>query len=394
MALLAVVSLAAKAEPFEPSWTLNGFGTLGATHSDEEQADFTSGYLADEGAGYSGSWSAKVDSKLGLQLTSNFAPRFKAVLQVVSEQNHEGTFEPQIEWANISYEATPELTVRLGRTVLPAFMISEYRKVGYANPTVRPPAEVYNLVPITNSEGIDITYQKRFGEVTNTLHVLYGQRTTDLPDGFDIDADNAFTLANTFEWRNTTVFASYSEADLTTRALQSFFDGFRAFGPEGERLAERFDLNDTQVRVMSLGGRYDPGSWFVMGEWASNESRSFVGEHRGLYATAGIRINRLTPYLTLADLRAEGVLSHPGLPIPQAEPLNQLLNQLISQNTSDQSRVAVGVRWDFTQSMALKVQYDRINLGRGTRGILSNTQPGFDGEDPVSLFSATIDFVF
>ncbi|WP_027329579.1 porin [Marinimicrobium agarilyticum] len=392
--VLPIGAISASANPDSSSWSVNGFGTLGVVRSDEEQADFTSGLLADEGAGYSDQWSAKVDSKVGVQLTSNFASKFQAVLQVVSEQGHDGSFDPQVEWANVSYKATPNLTVRLGRTVLPTFMASEYRKVGYAMPTVRPAAEVYNLVPITNSDGIDIIYKKRFGEITNALHFLYGQKNTDLPDGFDINADNAFTLANTLEWKNTTLFASYSQADLTTEVLNSFFESFRAFGPEGERLADRFDLNETTVHIASVGVRYDPGDWFVTSEWTNSRSRSFIGEHQGWYATGGVRIKALTPYLTVADLQAKGALSHPGLPIPQAEPLNRALNQLLQGNTSDQMRLAIGARWDFSPSMALKIQYDHIDLRRGTRGVLSNTQPGFEGNEPVGLFSTTIDFVF
>lgn len=392
--VLPLTAPPASGDAGEPSWTLNGFGTLGVVHSDEEQADFTSGLLAEEGAGYTDPWSAKVDSKVGVQLTTNFASKFKAVLQVISEQGHDGSFEPQVEWANLSYQVTPELTVRIGRTVLPTLMASEYRKVGYAIPTVRPAVEVYNLVPVTNSDGIDITYQTRFDDITNTVYLLYGQKSTQLPDSFDIDANGAFTLANTLEWRSTTLFASYSQADLTTEALKPLFDGFRAFGPEGKRLAERFDLNDTSVRVTAVGGRYDPGRWFVTGEWARSRSRSFIDENRGWYLTGGMRFNTFTPYVSLAGLRAKGPLSHPGLPIPQAEPLNQLLNQLLEGNTGDQRRMAVGLRWDFAPSVALKIQYDRIDLRRGTRGLLSNTQPGFEGDEPVSLFSTTVDFVF
>lgn len=388
------IALSANGDTGAPSWSINGFGTLGVVHSSEDQADFTVGLLADEGAGYSDTWSAKVDSKVGVQLTSNFASKFKGVLQVISEQNHDGSFDPQIEWANVSYELTPEITVRIGRTVLPTLMMSEYRKVGYAIPAVRPAVEVYNLSPITNSDGIDITYQKRFDEVTNTLHLLYGHKSSKLPDGFDIEADNAVTLANTLEWRDVTLFASYSQADLTTESLSPFFDAFRAFGAEGERLADRFDLDDTTLHVTAVGAQYEPGDWFVSGEWAENSSESFVGENRGWYLTGGVRVRTFTPYLSVADLRAKGTLSHPGLPFPQAEPLNQALNQLLAGNSGDQSRVAVGLRWDFAPSVTLKVQYDHIDLRRGTRGVLSNTQPGFEGKDPVSLFSTTVDFVF
>lgn len=390
--LLAMTSVGA--QEASPSFSVNGFGTLGLVYSDQDQADFTSGLLAEEGAGYSQSVSAKVDSKAGLQLTSTFASKFKAVLQVTTQQRHDGTFTPEVEWANLSYQVTPEITVRVGRTVLPTFMTSEYRKVGYTTPTVRPAEEVYNLVPITNSDGIDLAYQTRIDDITTTLHLLYGQKRTDLPGGFDLEADNAMAVSNTLEWRDTTLFLSYSQADLTTNILAPLFDGYRAFGAEGEQLAERFDIDNTTIRVIGAGARYDPGDWFITGEWATSRSQSFIGEHRGWYLTGGLRVGSFTPYLSWADLRAKGPLTHPGLPLPPAQALNEVLNQLLYGNNGDQSRLAVGLRWDFSSNMAAKVQYDRLNLRRGTRGLLSNPQPGFDSERPVSLLSATVDFVF
>jgi len=392
--LLLFVVYSASGDADSPTWNLDGFGTLGVVHSDEDQADFTSSFTASEGAGHTDRWSAKVDSKVGVQLTSDFAPRFRAVLQVISEQDHNGSFDPKIEWANVSYALTPELTIRVGRTILPAFMSSEYRKVGYAMPSARPEPEVYDLLPVTSSDGINITYQTYIADVSSFLHLSYGQKSTDLPDGFVVDAKDSFAVSNTLVWRDMTLFASYTRADLTVEALKPVFDGFREFGPEGEDIADRFDIDNSTARITSVGGRYDPGDWFFVSEWARNRSRSLAGDHMGWYVTGGVRVGALTPYLTVADLRVKSERSHPGLPHPQAQPLNEALNMMIWDSASDQSRIGIGARWDFAPGLALKAQYDRIELRRGTPGVLSNIQSGFEGDSPVSLFSATVDFVF
>jgi hypothetical protein len=50
-----------------------GFGTLGVVHSSERDADFVAEATSHpSGAGFSRSWSADVDSRLGAQVTANF----------------------------------------------------------------------------------------------------------------------------------------------------------------------------------------------------------------------------------------------------------------------------------------------------------------------------------
>src|SRR5450432_353257 len=129
-------------------FSFSGFGTVGLVHSSEDRADFTASPLAPNGAGYTHSWSPDIDSRLGAQVIAHFTPQLSAMLQVVSEQRYDKTFRPQVEWANLSYQPTPELGLRVGRIVLPTFLLSDSRKVGYANPWLRPPAEFYSLSPV------------------------------------------------------------------------------------------------------------------------------------------------------------------------------------------------------------------------------------------------------
>src|ERR1035437_7564818 len=52
-----------------PTIVFSGFGTLGAVHSTEDKADYTSSpFTKPSGAGYTRNWSGDVDSRLGAQL--------------------------------------------------------------------------------------------------------------------------------------------------------------------------------------------------------------------------------------------------------------------------------------------------------------------------------------
>ena len=163
---------------------LNAFGTLGLVHSDNDKADFVTTVVQSRGAGYTRDWSAVVDSRLGVQLTYLPTDKLSAVLQVIAEQRDDGVIRPEVEWAYLQYAITPALSVRVGRTVLPTYLHSQYRKVSYANHWVRPPAEFY-VVPVNSSDGISILFNSHIGELNYALHAVFGQGDQDqgrMPD--------------------------------------------------------------------------------------------------------------------------------------------------------------------------------------------------------------------
>jgi hypothetical protein len=402
MAAMLVCVTGAGAQIAEtPNFSLNGFGTLGVVRSDEDQADFASSFVVPDGAGYTRDWSPEVDSVLGLQLTADLTPRFTGILQVVSEQRYDETYTPVVEWANLKFDITPDLSVRAGRMVQQTFMVSEYRKVRYATPWIRPPKEVYGMIPVTNADGIDFSYRFRIDGFTNTLRALYGTKDVDIPDGSEVSARDIVGLSDTLEWGAATLFASYGRTRLTIEDLNPFFDAFRQFGAEGETIADRYDVDGKRFEIMSFGLRYDPGEWFVMGEWARSSTPAFIGNSEGWYITGGYRFGEVTPYMTVARIWAHGDVSAPGMSLvglspeqaAQSQGLNAALNQLLG-SAPQQKSISVGVRWDFIRNAALKVQYQYLDLDDGSPGVLTNTQPGFEPGGAVNLFSAAIDFVF
>ncbi len=399
---IALYVVGARAEePAKPVFSFGGFGTLGLTHSSENRADYSSAGLKPKGAGFSGAWSADVDSRIGAQITANFTPQLSAVLQVISELNYDNTYRPLVEWANIKYQFTPEFSARIGRTVLPVFLVSDYRKVGYANPWVRPPVEVYSLVPISTSDGVDASYRVKAGRFTHTLQGTYGRSEPRLAAGGTAVAKGAWGLAYSAEFGATLVHVSYHKTALTLASYKPLFDAFRQFGAEGIAIADRYDPSRKPFEFIGVGATYDPGKWFVTGEWGYTDSHAVLGSRSGWYASGGYRLGKFTPYVTYARAKAESNRSDPGLTlgilppflVPTAAGLNASLNANLGSIPVQQT-ISVGTRWDFAKSAALKFQFDHTRIGAGSPGTLINIQPGFQTGGKVNVFSTTLDFVF
>src|SRR5689334_2583794 len=111
-------------------FVFNGFGTVGMVRSSDNEADFTPNAYQPKGPGYTSRWSATPDSKLGAQLTANFTDAFSATLQLVSQYQYDATFTPYVEWFNLKYQITPDLSIRAGRIALPTYLYSDSLNVG------------------------------------------------------------------------------------------------------------------------------------------------------------------------------------------------------------------------------------------------------------------------
>jgi Gram-negative porin len=382
-------------------FSVSGFGTLGLIHSSEDRADYTASVLAPNGAGFTRQWSSDVDSRLGAQVSAHLMPQLSAMLQVIVEQDYDKTYKPHVEWANISYQVTPDFSVRLGRIVLPTFLLSDTRKVGYANSWVRPPVEFYSLNPIFNSDGLDASYKLHVGEVANTLVGTYGTNDSRVPQGGSFNVKRLWVIADTLEYGALTLHVAYTTSSFTYSALDPIFNGFRQFGPQGVALASKYDLDDKPSPVLTVGAMYDPGRWFVMGEWGRRNLHSAIGESTAWYVSGGARLAKFTPYLTYADTKPNSATSDPGLNVSElpaylagpATLLNAGLNVILS-NAASQNTVSLGSRWDVIKNVDLKLQYDHVSLGAGSAGTLINVQPDFQRGGTVNLFSLAIDFVW
>ena len=379
-----------------PMFSFAGFGTAGVVHSSNDKADFTASYVEASGAGFSHRWSVGVDSLLGGQLTLTVNPRLAAVVQVVAEQNANDQFSPHVEWLNVKYQFTPDFSVRVGRTALPVFMLTDSRKVGFANPWVRPPVEVYDLVPVTSNDGLDMSYHSLLAGAINTVQFAAGRSNPSYPraDGVgSVSSRQQALMVDSLEYSSFTLRLNYGRARITLPGLTPLFNGFAQFGAAGDAVVEQYAVSNRLVEFRDVGLSYDPGSWFAMGEWGRLDTGSVLGDRSGGYLSAGYRT---FANVSSSSSRSVNGLNPVGLPpalAAAAGGLNSALDAIRGEIPA-QDTISLGARWEVVKDVDLKLQLDHSRLGAGSSGELTNLQPGFRFGSTVNVFTATVDFLF
>lgn len=400
-AVLLAFGGGACADTTTPAWKFSGFGTVGAVHSGERQADYTSSIMKGDGAGRTASWSRHVDTRLGGQVDLALDARWSAVVQVVTEQRLDYSYQPRVEWANVKYQVTPELAVRLGRIALPMFIAADYRKVGYVYSWVRPPIEVYGVLPLSNSDGADLSWQWNGESLRSTTQVFYGRTNVPLYDGARLRGRRIAGVSHTVEQGAFSVRASVIAARLSVGLFPELFDALDGIGPQGRDIARRLRVDDKRASALSLGLNYDPGQWFVMGEAGRSKVDGYLGSTRSAYLSSGWRHGNLTPYATWARVWGRPpdgptALAPEALSPAQAAAgaaLNTSLATMMRAVPS-QSTLGAGLRWDVASNIALKVQHQRVTTRRGSRGMFINTVAGYRSGRTAQVSSVALDFVF
>lgn len=418
---MTLSAAAAQAANLDDIFSVRGYGTVGAAYSDEDQADFVSVALQQpDGAGYTHDVTYKLDTRAALQIDAKFSDRWSAVVQLVSENLDNNSwdgdinkpFVPSVEWANISYRPTDNLTIRGGRIMSPFLMTAEYRKVGYATHWLRAPVEVYGQFPFSSSDGADVSYRSTLGKATNTLRAHYGFNTLRIETGKA--QARVYGVNDSYETGSLTLRAAYLNVHFETPdQLGALLNPFIAavsslpFGMGDEaasaarHLEARYNTANTQeINLYALGASYDPGDWFIMAEAVHTKSPGVLQENDSGYVSGGIRVKKFTPYVTLSILDKKHVdedgIPLAGLPAPLAG-FGGLINSImvpIAQNPTSQQTLSLGARWDLMTNIALKAQYDHIDLDKGSHGLLGNIQPGFVPGGSLNVISLTVDFVF
>jgi hypothetical protein len=385
LALLLVfpsaVPFAAAAQNGDSMFSFSGFGTIGAVHNSEDHADFATDFSPD-GAGYSESWSSKPDSRLGAQLDAQFTGKLSAVVQVLSEYDYTGSHAPDVTLAHVKYAFTPALSVRVGRLAPLTFMLSDYRKVGYAMPWLRPPVEVYsNSIQL---DGGEVAYKFNLGSTAMTLQLVTGDS-----DEGTVKLDDSVGLVARAEFGSSTIFAGYNRTTLSLAPDPTLEAMLALYEPVAPALFERFRLADNDVTFTALGYAYEPGTWFARGEVTRLDSDDgMVAATTNMYASVGRRIGAFMPYVTLGKVELDSPQS-----LGANDPIG-IVNGILANGNVARDSVTVGTRWDFRENFALKLEAAHVRADAGSNGGLTNLQPGFRHGGSYNLLSAAVDFVF
>jgi len=339
-------------------FTLSGFGTLGVSHSTLKSADVVNSAFQPTGTGRSRRYDIANTSIFGVQLAARFTDRLSAVVQVLAQQGYDNRFVPHLEWANVKYAVTPNFSVRVGRIEIPTFANSDFRNVGYANPWLHAPNEVYDNEPITNSDGADVSYAFGIGQAVNTVRLMIGTSAFHaIPGNYRVQTKRVYGAFDTFEYGAFTGRVAYIKGTIAISAFPPPYDSLPG--------------SSTSISVS-----YDPGKWFVQSEIARVTSDNITPGYLAAYITGGYRIGKFTPFLTYS--RSYSM---------QRSTLTPNANQ-------GQHTFSAGVRWDVAHNIDLKVQYDHIGLPANSSGNLMNLQPTYQLGTGTNVLGIALDFVF
>ncbi len=424
VAVLSAATLASASafaqEAVEPisSLRLSGFGTLGVTHTEATQPF---GFLRDASQPPNdGGSRIDTESRLGLQANYTVDEQIELVGQILLKRRVANSPpEDSLEWAFASYRPTPDLVVRAGRMGPDAFLLSDYRSVGFAYPWVRPNVEVYGGLPVFSIDGVDITKTWSLGDARWRGRLFGGQGHARSPS-----PDHAPHLTSKLrslliaslsrDSEGLLLRAAFARANLDfggQRWKQTLRQGLAqvaalpvpSVAAEASRLSDGLGADTAVVTYFALGASYDSGNWIASAEAVRLRSEMASSLSDSAYVSVGHRFGPVTAFGMLGAARTPRAATDapqwagPLAPIvgPAAAANIQALGSAAAYAASaarvDQRSVSAGMRWDVHPEVALKLQWDHFFIRRngsvlwGTR----NLEPA-----SANVVTAAFDFVF
>lgn len=385
-----VLSGAAHAAESSSAFSLSGFATLGLVKTSTDAGHYV---ISGQPRGATKDVSGEVDSKLGVQANVKLNPMFSGTVQLLSKQNGDGNFRPGVEWAFVKAQVLPSLSLRAGRMGGPFFAVSDFRAVGYANTTLRPPQDVYGQVPVSQFDGADVTWQASTGLGTVTAQV-FGGKSKDTFERTDLELKKLVGFNATLETDSgLSLRLGHVKGKLTVKSatLGGLVTLLRTtpFASVGNQI----DATDKNASFTGVGATWDEGQWLVNAEYTMRRNESYVPDTNGWYVTVGRRFGSVTPYVIGSQVRTvDSNVNNTIQPLtPALAQLRAVVDTTLAGQRLQQKTLAVGMRWDFMRNFAFKAQVDHVRASSKT--FFTQTQPGFAPRN-VNVFSVAVDTVF
>lgn len=374
-----------------PTLQIKGFGTIGIARSDDADAEFVRDLSQPDGLGKH--WSGKIDSMLGLQANLTLNARTAAVIQGIARYRYDGSWRPELNWAFLRHDLTPDFTVRLGRMGTEFYMQADSRMVGYANLAVRPSADYFGPIVVSFFDGIDasMTSDTGAGLLRGKVFAGWAGEKTPFVKPYTWDLRGSRMFGGHLDYINGPWQFRIGRSQIRFKHQQPLNEAARQAGFPIDILAAAPELSivGRHGTYDSLGFAYDEGRLQVQGQISHiRYDTSAYEDTTSGYLIAAYRIGQTTPYLGYSRTRSSSArLSTPMPPLIAAG-----IRDFIDQTHADQATVSLGARWDFMQNMALKAQLDMIRGERDSRFPMRNANRDWDGR--MNVFSLALDFIF
>jgi hypothetical protein len=339
---------------------------------------------------------------LGLQVTGKVSDSITATAQLIARSSD--NYQVNSEWAYLTWQASSNTKVRMGRLRTPFYMYSDFIDVGYSYAWITPPNEVYYL-PFNNVNGIDFYTTATLGAFDASLQGYFGS----LDDELDFNGTmakskirNQMGLAATLGQDWWTLRTAYHQADLwidvsgavidptTGATIGSFADTLAAFGfaKNGKNLL----VDDDKGTFIEVGLNIDTGRFVAAVEHVEFEAKNtLLSKNIRQFVMGGVRAGDWLIHLTYAEAKDEA--SHPeagipsGVPLPVVGSSNYLIGAtkaIALSRVTDRKVITLGARWDLTSGTALKFQLDKVN----------DTNPSSNSKRDQKVLSVALQTVF
>lgn len=359
-ALALMVAASAQAEV-----RINGFANLigGMTGSDENLY------------GYDDTFSFKPESLFAIQVSGDVNSKMTATGQLVARGTND--YDPDFEWAYLTYNATDKLSISAGRLRLPLFSYSASKDVGYSYHWINAPRAVYE-VPFNNLDGVRVDYSTFSGDWEYNVSFSTGTFSgTAL--GADNSGDNVlvFSAEASYEWFKIRAVAGVGKTTIdlasSDRAeIQAIANGLNTMRSLGfAELENNLQVRDDSGQFLGLSAQVDKFDWFVSAEITSiNADNSFLAKDIAYYVTAGIRQGAWTPSLTYQKFESDAELKYQdqinqiaasGLPQTAVVQLTQLAIGLQMSQDSEYDVLSASLRYDFDTNVAFKADISKYS---------------------------------
>jgi|TARA_B100000965_G_C19562116_1_gene745027 hypothetical protein len=391
----------------EQNWQFSGFGSIGVGKVNRENFQFGE---ADD------NWDFDNDTRLGVQLQGNLTEQLSFTTQVSSSGLALGgneSYTPQVQWLFLSYQASPNLQLRLGRVRSSHYIYSGTRDVGYSYPWARPPIDVYAylLQPLGNIDGGDLLYTLDLSdELELDLQLFAGEVEGEIRD-VTVDASPTYGTSLTLRSLNWLLRYSFhvEHTNISSESLkevESYYKDFTALtgDPIFEAIGSSLSAAGTNYQYHAIGGQWDIEQWGVIAEkyWILSPDSGFANDSDGWYLSLLYHFEKLTPYGVLSaydntlnkstlPLIDEALANYP---VPPFTTVLEGTRDSIQSFKAKERSITLGIRYDFMPNTCIKFEAQRFNFLAGSTGQGFPLNDERAPPDSATLFTVVMDVVF
>ena len=316
------------------------------------------------------------DSVYGINIRTKVSDRVSGAAQLLATSKS-SNFNVEAEWAYVSYKFSESNSIRAGKLNLTTFLLSDYANVGYLFPWIRPPVEVYENNPLNNFLGVEWLNVNRIGRNAKlTTQFFVGSAQVE-DNGLIFRASDGLG----FNLQLDTPHYSFRFGGITPSIQLEGTD------PATGQVSDVVDLDDRGV-MYTVGASVDWNNIILyteaMATDTEGQTQAIFPNQTGAYLTLGYQMGKYLPHLTVGTSSGDEYTGVIPAGISSARPP-------VTQDT-----VTFGMRYDVDDSVALKFEYQVVNLeedkGDGFGIIEANVVP--NTIDSYDVISVAMDVIF